>query len=260
MRTRPPPSKSPSWARISLTASESATRPGTARLPGRLCAISTSGAGGLEASDNWEMGNEHLAAAAYDIVAADYESRFVDELRTKPRDCELLDELAARATGPVLDIGSGPGHIGARVRSAGRHVVAVDLSGAMAAAARRRVDSAVVADMIHLPIATASVTDIVAFYSVIHLSRTQLHHALVEFSRVLVPEGTVLLSAHEGAGDVAVTEFLGHDVHLSATFFTLDELTGAVTDAHLELLSAERREPYENEGATNRLYIRAAKK
>jgi hypothetical protein len=70
-----------------------------------------------QASDNWEMGNEHLAAAAYDIVAADYESRFVDELRTKPRDCELLDELAARASGPVLDIGSGPGHIGARVRS-----------------------------------------------------------------------------------------------------------------------------------------------
>ena len=184
-----------------------------ALLPGRLCAISTSGAGGLEASDNWEMGDEHLAAAAYGVVAADYESRFVDELRTKPRDCELLDELAARATGPVLDIGSGPGHIGARVRSAGRHVVAFDLSGAMAAAARRRVGSAVIADMIHLPIATASVADIVAFNSVIHLSRTQLHHAMVEFSRVLIPEGTVLLSAHEGDSDVAVTEFLGHDVH-----------------------------------------------
>ena len=135
-----------------------------------------------QASDDWEMGNEHQAAVAYDIVASDYESRFVDELRTKPRNYELLDELAARASGPVLDIGSGPGHVGARVRSAGRHVVAVDLSGVMTAAARRRVESAVVADMAQLPIATATVADIVAFYSVIHLSRSQLHHALVEFS------------------------------------------------------------------------------
>jgi hypothetical protein len=114
--------------------------------------------------------------------------------------------------------------------------------------------------MIRLPVATASVADIVAFYSVIHLSRTQLHDALIEFSRVLMPEGTILLSAHEGTGGVAVTEFLGHDVHLSATFFTLDELAGAVAGAHLELLLAECREPYENEGATNRLYIRAAKR
>ncbi len=131
------------------------------------------------------MGNKHGVSSAYDLVAPDYERRFADELRSKPRDRELLDELAARSSGLVLDIGSGPGHIGARIRSAGRPVVALDLSAAMAAAARRRVGSAAVADMVNLPIATASVADIVAFYSVIHLSRFQLHEALVEFSRGL---------------------------------------------------------------------------
>lgn len=112
----------------------------------------------------------------------------------------------------------------------------------------------------NLPVTTASVTDIVAFYSVIHLPRRRLRHVLREFARVLTPGGHVLLSAHEGTDDITVTEFLDHQVDLSATFFTLDELAVAVGDADLEVISAERRDPYENEGTTNRLYVQAAKR
>lgn len=205
------------------------------------------------------MPSDHRAAAAYDAVAEEYEKRFHDELQTKPRDCQLLDELAARSTGVVLDVGSGPGHVGARMRDAGRPVVAVDLSRAMAQAASRRLDGALVADMIQLPVASASIADIVAFYSVIHLPRTHLRDALREFARVLVPGGDALLSAHEGAGDVQVTEFLGHDVDLHATFFTLDELIDAAVAADLAVVSAERRPPYPNEGSTTRLYVELTK-
>jgi len=206
------------------------------------------------------MATDRRAAAAYDTVAADYEARFSDELDAKPRDRQFLDGLATRASGLVLDVGSGPGHVGARIRAAGRPVLAVDLSRAMAAAAARRLDGAVVADMVHLPVTTASVTDIVAFYSVIHLPRRRLRHVLREFARVLTPGGHVLLSAHEGTDDITVTEFLDHQVDLSATFFTLDELAVAVGDADLEVISAECRDPYENEGTTNRLYVQAAKR
>jgi ubiquinone/menaquinone biosynthesis C-methylase UbiE len=201
------------------------------------------------------MASEHRAAAAYDIVAADYEERFCNELEAKARDRELLDGLAARASGVVLDIGSGPGHIGEHLRARGRPVVALDVSYAMADAATRRLDAAVVGDMVHIPVGTATISDIVALYSIIHLPRPRIGDALREFARVLVPGGHALLSAHEGTEHIAVTEFLGHKVDLSATFFTLDELVDVAVDAGLTVVTAERRPPYANEGSTTRLYL-----
>ena len=205
--------------------------------------------------DNGAMASERRAAAAYDIVAADYDERFCHELEGKVRDRELLDGVAARGSGVVLDIGSGPGHIGAHIRARDRPVIAVDVSYAMADAAARRLDAAVVADMIHLPLGPATISDIIAFYSIVHLPRLRIRDALREFARVLAPGGHALLSAHEGTEDVAVTEFLGHEVDLSATFFTLDELVAAAVDAGLRVVLAERRAPYANEGSTSRLYV-----
>lgn len=194
-------------------------------------------------------------AQAYDAVAADYDERFRNELRDKPRDRELIDALATRGSGVVLDVGSGPGHIGARIRTFGRPVVALDLSHAMAKLAARRLDAAAVADMIYLPVGTATVADLIAFYSIIHVPRSTIAAVLSEFARVLEPHGHALLSAHEGTDNVTVDEFLGHRVELAATFLTLDELVDAAHDANLTVITAERRAPYPNEGSTHRLYI-----
>ena len=54
---------------------------------------------------------------SYDAVAVDYEARFRDELAGKPRDRELLEELAAAVGDPVLEIGCGPGQVGVYVRA-----------------------------------------------------------------------------------------------------------------------------------------------
>lgn len=205
------------------------------------------------------MSSPRRAAAAYDIVASDYDERFRDELDGKARDRELLDRLAAGASGIVLDVGSGPGHIGARVKASGRCVVGIDVSAVMSRAAAGRLDGALVGDMTHLPVATASISGIVAFYSVIHLPRDLLGDTLSEFARVLEPGGHLLLSAHEGTEDVTVTEFLGHQVDLSATFFSLEEIVGAAVDAGLTPVSTERRPPYSHEGSTTRLYVELEK-
>lgn len=201
------------------------------------------------------MASIRRTAQAYNAVATDYDERFRDELDTKPRDRELVDTLALRGSGLVLDVGSGPGHIGARIRTFGRPVVALDLSHAMATLAATRLDAAAVADMTHLPVRTAAVADLVAFYSIIHLPRSTLAAVLGEFARVLEPHGHALLSAHEGTDDVTVDEFLGHRVELAATFLTLDELIDAAHDANLTVIAAERRAPYPNEGPTHRLYV-----
>ncbi len=205
------------------------------------------------------MASIRRTAQAYDAVATDYDERFSDELDAKPRDRELIDALAVRGPGLVLDVGSGPGHVGARIRRFGRPVVALDLSEAMATLAATRLDAAAVADMTRLPIGTATVADLIAFYSVIHLPRSALPAVLGEFARVLEPHGHALLSAHEGTRDVTVDELLGHRVELTAVFLTLDELIDAAHHARLAVIGAERRAPYSNEGSTQRLYVELEK-
>jgi SAM-dependent methyltransferase len=197
--------------------------------------------------------------STYDTVAAKYESRFLDELRDKPLDTELLAAFARSVGDPVADIGCGPGQIGAFVRSQGRRVVGLDLSPHMARRARVRLDGVCVADMRSLPLASNSVGGVLAFYAVIHLRRPALGPALREFSRVLRPGGHVLFSAHWGTEDVELDEFLQEPVPFAATLFELDELVAATTAAGLEMTRADRRPPYETEGNTVRLYVAARK-
>src|SRR3954454_20265114 len=127
--------------------------------------------------------------APYDHVAATYERRVLAELGGKPRDRELLRRFAAAVGDPVLEVGCGPGQIGAFVRGQGRVVVGVDLSRRMASRAGRRLDAAPIADMGGLPIATASVGGVVAFYSLIHLARAELTPVVADLRRVLRPGG-----------------------------------------------------------------------
>jgi SAM-dependent methyltransferase len=196
--------------------------------------------------------------SSYDWVADAYETRFVDELEGKPRDRELLDLFAASVDDPVVDAGCGPGQIGAYVRRRGHVVVGLDLSFEMVRRAARRLDSAIVADMRSLPVMNRTVGGLVAFYSVIHVRRAELDTVLVEFARVLRPRGRLLLSAHEGRGEIERDDFLGEPVPVVATLFELDELVGATSAAGLQILRAERRRPYPTESDTTRLYVEAA--
>lgn len=197
--------------------------------------------------------------SSYDAVAAKYEARFVDELRHKPRDRDLLSAFAATVGDPVVDIGCGPGQIGAYVRAQGRRVVGVDLSPAMAALASGRLDAALSADMRSLPFVSGGVGGVLAFYSLVHVPRPQLAATLSEIGRVLRPAGRVLLSAHQGRGEVQVDEFLDEPVSVAFTFFELDELVDACRAAGLVVERAERREPYEGESSTIRLYVEATR-
>ncbi len=195
--------------------------------------------------------------SSYDAVAARYESRFLDELHGKRRDRELLDGFAASVHDPVVEIGCGPGQVGLFVGQRGRLVVGLDLSARMARLASARLNGVVAADMRALPLATGRAGGLLAFYSLIHLRRRQLDSVLFEFHRVLRPGGRVLVSAHEGQGEVEVDEFLGEPVRMAATFYELDELVTASRGAGLEVTLAERRAPYPSEYQTFRLYVEA---
>jgi SAM-dependent methyltransferase len=194
--------------------------------------------------------------ASYDHVAGLYEDRFVDELDDKPHDRALLDAFAAAVGDPVVELGCGPGQVGARVRAGGRRVVGLDLSGGMAALAAARLDGAVVGDLRALPLAPASVGGVVAFYSLIHLRRSELAPALAEAARVTRPGGGLLVAVHEGTGELTGDEFLGERVPFIASLFTAAELTAAVTTAGFTVVRAATRPAYPEE-RTVRLYLQA---
>jgi hypothetical protein len=101
---------------------------------------------------------------------------------------------------------------------------------------------------------------LLGFYSLIHLPRREIGAALDEFRRVLRVGGRMLLSVHEGEGQVERDEFLDEPVPFVATLFELDELVAATTGAGLDVTLAERRDPYGNESATVRLYIEAERR
>jgi SAM-dependent methyltransferase len=207
-------------------------------------------------------------APSYDRVADAYEARFAGELDGKPRDRELLLDVAgALASGDlVVDLGCGPGQIGGFVAGAGAAeagviVAGLDRSRRMAGLAGRRLaGGSVVGDLRSLPFATGAVAAVTAFYCLIHLPRSDLGLAVAEIARVLRLGGRALLTAHEGEGDVRVDEFLGAAVSVPATFFRLDELVDACEKAGLDVPVAERRPPYANEGDTVRLTVLAVRR
>jgi len=197
--------------------------------------------------------------STYDDVAAKYEARFLDELRDKPFDRELLAAFAQSAGDPIAEIGCGPGHIGAFVAQWGRRVFGVDLSPHMARRARIRLDFTVAGDMRSLPLPDDCLGGLLAFYSVIHVRRAELTPVMKEFCRVVRPGGHVLFSAHEGHGELERDEFLDETVPVVATLFDLDELAEASRSAGLEVTRAERRMPHPSELDTVRLYVEARK-
>lgn len=68
----------------------------------------------------------------------------------------------------------------------------------------RSVTAGFVADMRSLPLPDGVAGFLLAFYSLIHIRRSEVGSVPAEFQRVLRAEGHLLLAAHEGDGEIAV--------------------------------------------------------
>ena len=178
--------------------------------------------------------------SSYDAVASEYEATFLDELDGKPQDQAMLSDFIEATTGPIADLGCGPGQIGHFVRSRGRTVVGVDISAEMAKLASGRLDGALVSDMRRLPFG--------GDHSAESLPST---HSSTFHDRRWARRSP------RSAGFVEEQEFLGQAVPFVATLFSLDELTDATRNSGLNVTMSQRREPLESEHQTGRLYVAA---
>jgi SAM-dependent methyltransferase len=199
--------------------------------------------------------------ASYDRVATEYAARIYGELAGKPLDRELLTHFGRAASGPVCDLGCGPGQIARFLRDGGvKGVFGIDLSPGMLDEARRLnpdIDFAC-GDMLRLPVRDASLGGVAAFYSILHVPRERVVEALREVRRVLRPQGLLLLSFHLGARILHLDEWWGKPVSLDFLFFEVDEMVAYVTAAGLEVAGVTERDPYpEVEHESRRAYVLA---
>jgi SAM-dependent methyltransferase len=203
-------------------------------------------------------------AGTYDRVAEPYGAQFFDELARKPFDRDLLDRFAARLSGRgrVCDVGCGPGHVGRYLAERGVDVFGLDLSPAMVALARRlnpamRFEQG---DLRALVLPDASLAGIVAFYSLIHLERSEVVAALIELARVLIPGGLILIAFHGGEGEVRADDWFGRGVSIDATLYQPAEIGASMERAGLEVETIAMRAPYDFEYSTTRVYAVGVKR
>jgi cyclopropane fatty-acyl-phospholipid synthase-like methyltransferase len=157
-----------------------------------------------------------VVAEGYDIVA----DRYLAWTVKGPTRRAYLDRLLGmlRDGSDVLELGCGAGEPVARRLSEQHRVTGVDLSPEQVARARARVPDAdfLIGDMTQLVFEPASFDAVVAFYSIIHVPRTQHTDLFQRMASWLRPDGVLLVTM--GAGDspgMVEDEWLGVPMYFS---------------------------------------------
>jgi uncharacterized protein YceH (UPF0502 family) len=200
--------------------------------------------------------------ASYDAVAVAYAERLADELLDQqPFECWLLDRVAAHAGGgPVVEVGSGPGHVTAYLAEAGADASGLDLSPGMVAEARRRFPDGDyrVGDLRTLmrPTSAPGWSAVLAWYSLIHLAASELPAALGALTRPLAPGGWLVVALHVGAEVKHADDWFDQPVDLDFVLHETHDVVALVEAAGLVDLEWYHRGPVAGrEETTERLYV-----
>jgi SAM-dependent methyltransferase len=186
---------------------------------------------------------------AYDKVAADYEVLLRDELAEKPVDRAMLgifaEQVAAADSGPVADLGCGPGRVTAHLATLGLDAFGVDLSPGMVAVARQAHPGLrfEVGTMAALDIPDASLAGAVAWYSIIHTPPERQAGIFAEFARVVRPGGWLLLAFQVGEEVVHLQHAYGHDIDLHTRRQSPERIRGLLENAGFAEFARLVRQP-----------------
>ena len=149
----------------------------------------------------------------------------------------MLSPFAAQVTGPVMEVGCGPGHVTAHLAALGVDIRGTDLSPGMVGVARRRHPDLrfEVCSMTSLDLADGSLGGVVSWWSLLHLPPEVVPVAFAEFRRVLVPGGLLLLGFAVGDEILRPATAWGHEVTFDAHMRQPGEVSDLLADAGFEV-------------------------
>lgn len=201
--------------------------------------------------------------ATYDAVAAAYTDMLVDELDHKPFDRWLLSRLASAAgDGPIVDIGCGPGHVGAFLAAAGGDVTGIDLSDEMVNQAHLQFPALRVLHGNFRDLPSPAGADawaaIVAWYAFVNVPTSDVASTLASLTSRLRPGGMLAFAVHVGSEVRHVDDWWGHQVDIDFILHEPRAMRAAVASAGLTIDEWYIRSPLpEVEVDTDRLYVLA---
>ena len=199
--------------------------------------------------------------SSYDAVATAYADHLVDELEGLPFETWLLDRVVTHAAGqPVVEVGSGPGHVTAYLADRRVHASGIDLSPVMVAEARRRFPGPTfeVGDLRRLtrPAAGPGWAAVLGWYSLIHLAPSEMPDAVAGLAHSLAPGGWLVLAMHAGTEIRHLDDWFGHEVALDFVLHDPADVVRTIEATGLIGLEWYLRGPVSARGeTTNRLYV-----
>lgn len=175
---------------------------------------------------------------SYEAMAAQYIELFGDGGQVHTDDLALITQHLSIRPGAVLDVGCGPGHLAAHLRSLGVDATGIDLVPEFIDHARttHRDTRYELGSMHRLPVRDRSVAGILAWYSLIHLPPDDLDDVLAELRRAMAPAGTLVAGFFDGE---EVTAF-EHKV-VTAYYWPVDELSERLRRAGFTEVERRRR-------------------
>ena len=196
---------------------------------------------------------------AYNRVAEKYHNLFQNEMNEKPYDREIVKrllELIPRNS-RILDAGCGPsGHISAFVHQFGYQVVGIDISDRCVEIASQCNPeiSFYRMDMMELDFPDLYFDGIISYYSIIDTPKSAVSKIFREFSRVLKPNGVLIIVVKQGETEGFIDTLLDMPVKIYFTLFTLHEIKSYLLDHGFKVEFLESREPMDFEIKINRIY------
>jgi SAM-dependent methyltransferase len=166
--------------------------------------------------------------SAYGEMADQYARLFDDISQVHPDDLAMIERHLSIRSGTVLDVGCGPGHLTAHLRSLGVDATGIDLvpefvDHARAAHPESRFEQG---SMLELTAPDQTIAGVLAWYSLIHLPPHDLDGVLTELRRTMVPGGKLVTGFFHG-DEIAAFD---HKV-VQAFFWPVDELSDRLSQA-----------------------------
>ncbi|MBW0102944.1 trans-aconitate 2-methyltransferase [Pseudonocardia sp. KRD291] len=188
------------------------------------------------------MDHQGTVRDAYSAMSQQYIGLFDGGWQTGQEDnMTLVEQHLAGLSGPVLDLGCGPGHWTAYLHSLGADVTGIDIVPEFIEHARATHPGVEfrLGSMTDMDMPEHSAAGALAWYSTIHLPPAELDRTLTGFRRLLRPSGTLVVGFFDSDDDVADFD---HAV-TTAYRWPVDVFTQHLADAGFTELQRLRKQP-----------------